>query len=67
LFSKGNVILTDSEFEIIAVLERQIWKERTVKPGEKYIFPGFVFMEDYDPTNPESVEKYNGGSQKVES
>lgn len=35
--------------------------------GEKYIFPGFVFMDDYNPADPASVEKYNGGAAKVES
>ncbi|MDP3734451.1 MAG: NFACT family protein [Nanoarchaeota archaeon] len=39
LFSKGNIILTDKDYMIITVLDRQIWKDRTVKPGEKYLFP----------------------------
>ncbi len=39
LFSKGNVVLTDASYQIIGVLERQIWKDRVVKPGEKYLFP----------------------------
>lgn len=39
LFSKGNVVLTDKEYQIIGVLEEQIWKDRAVKPKEKYIFP----------------------------
>ena len=39
LFSKGNVILTDEMSTIITSLERQIWKDRVVKPGEKYVFP----------------------------
>src|SRR3989344_663006 len=39
LFSKGNVILTDKNYQIIGVLEEQIWKDRAVKPKEKYIFP----------------------------
>jgi predicted ribosome quality control (RQC) complex YloA/Tae2 family protein len=39
LFSKGNIVLLDAEGKIISVLERQKWKDRTVKPGEKYIFP----------------------------
>jgi len=39
LYSKGNVVLTDSDYNIIGVLERQIWKDRTVKAKEKYIFP----------------------------
>ncbi len=39
LFSKGNIVLVDDKGEIITVLERQIWKDRMVKPGEKYLFP----------------------------
>ena len=39
LFSKGNLILTDEHKTIITALERQIWKDRVIKPGEKYIFP----------------------------
>ncbi len=38
-FSKGNIILTDHANVIIACLERQAWKDRTIKPGEKYLFP----------------------------
>ena len=33
-----------------------------IKNGDKYIFPGFVFQEDYEPDNPESRKKYNAGS-----
>ena len=39
LFSKGNLIFTDENYKIIGVLERQIWKDRVVKPHELYIFP----------------------------
>ncbi len=39
LFSKGNIILTDENLIIIGVLEKQEWKDRSVKPGEKYLFP----------------------------
>src|SRR3989344_2846110 len=39
LFSKGNIILTDAKKVIITALENQEWKDRTVKPKEKYIFP----------------------------
>ncbi|MBS3123848.1 NFACT family protein [Candidatus Woesearchaeota archaeon] len=38
-FSKGNIILTDENFKIIGVQERQIWKDRVVKPEEVYVFP----------------------------
>ncbi len=39
LFSKGNIILTDAKNVIITALENQEWKDRTVKPKEKYVFP----------------------------
>ena len=39
LFSKGNIILTDEQFQIIGVLEQQSWKDRTVKVRERYQFP----------------------------
>ncbi|MDP3698301.1 MAG: NFACT family protein [Nanoarchaeota archaeon] len=39
LFSKGNIVLTDKNNVIIAALENQEWKDRTVKPKEKYVFP----------------------------
>lgn len=39
LFSKGNLILTDDKHNIVAVLERQTWKERVIKPKERYLFP----------------------------
>lgn len=39
MFSKGNVVLTDENYQIIGVLEKQAWKDRTVKVKEKYVFP----------------------------
>ena len=39
LFSKGNIILTDAKNTIITALENQEWKDRTIKPKEKYVFP----------------------------
>jgi len=36
-----------------------------MKSGNKYMFPGFIFKEGYDPSDPESVEKFNGGSKVV--
>lgn len=39
LFSKGNIVLTDGEYNILGVLEQQQWKDRTVKPGLAYVFP----------------------------
>jgi predicted ribosome quality control (RQC) complex YloA/Tae2 family protein len=39
LFSKGNIILTDKNYLIIATLEWHKWKDRTIKPKEIYQFP----------------------------
>jgi len=39
LFSKGNFILTDSNYKIINVANVQKWKARTVKKGEIYQYP----------------------------
>jgi predicted ribosome quality control (RQC) complex YloA/Tae2 family protein len=39
LFSKGNVVLCDSEKNIMSVWSNQTWKERTVKAKEKYHLP----------------------------
>jgi hypothetical protein len=36
-----------------------------MKTGDKYMFPGFIFKDGYDPSDPESVEKFNGGSKVV--
>ncbi|MFH1275479.1 MAG: NFACT family protein [Candidatus Woesearchaeota archaeon] len=38
-FSKGNIVFTDENMVIIGTLHRQIWKDRLIKPGEKYSFP----------------------------
>ncbi|HLD00610.1 MAG TPA: NFACT family protein [Candidatus Nanoarchaeia archaeon] len=38
-YSKGNLILTDNNLEIIATLNRQIWKDRVIKANEKYELP----------------------------
>ena len=39
LFSRGNLVLTDTNYKIIAALEQKKWKDRNVKVKEKYIFP----------------------------
>lgn len=39
LFSIGNIILTDKEQVIITALESREWKDRTIKPREKYVLP----------------------------
>ncbi len=39
LFSKGNVILIDKDGKIVALLERQEWKHRTLEKGKIYVYP----------------------------
>lgn len=39
LFSKGNIIFTNGEYDILGVLEQQEWKDRSVRVGKKYLFP----------------------------
>jgi hypothetical protein len=34
----------------------------TMLSGDKYMFPGFVFIDDFDPNDQEAKEKYNAGS-----
>lgn len=34
----------------------------TMKSGDKYMFPGFIFVDDFDPNDQASKEKYNAGS-----
>jgi predicted ribosome quality control (RQC) complex YloA/Tae2 family protein len=39
LFSKGNIILLNSDKNIIAATENQIWKDRQIKPKLQYDYP----------------------------
>lgn len=39
LFSKGNIVFCDNNKKIIALVEKQKWKDRNVDVGEKYIYP----------------------------
>jgi len=39
LFSKGNLVLCDSEMKIVQPLRVEFWKGRQVKPRVKYKFP----------------------------
>ncbi|MDD5111597.1 MAG: NFACT family protein [Candidatus Altiarchaeota archaeon] len=39
LFSRGNAVLCDSDMRIVAVRERQEWKDRMVLPGSMYAYP----------------------------
>ncbi|MBI2668928.1 NFACT family protein [Candidatus Woesearchaeota archaeon] len=42
LFSKGNIILADEQWTILGALQEQVWKDRSVKIKEKYVFPKSV-------------------------
>ncbi|MBC7128520.1 MAG: NFACT family protein [Thermoplasmatales archaeon] len=35
----GNILLLDEEWKIILPITHQKWRDRILKPGEKYIFP----------------------------
>lgn len=39
LFRNGNIVLTDPEYKIWSMLERQEWKDRAIKMRETYKFP----------------------------
>ncbi len=38
-FAKGNIIVVNENYDIIAALRQLLLKERYIKAGEKYIFP----------------------------
>jgi predicted ribosome quality control (RQC) complex YloA/Tae2 family protein len=38
-FSNSNIILTDLEFNVITSKQKEEWKDRIIKKGEKYVFP----------------------------
>ncbi|MBW2971931.1 NFACT family protein [Candidatus Woesearchaeota archaeon] len=39
LFSKGNIVLCSEDWKILSALEKQEWKDRSIKPGEQYSYP----------------------------
>ncbi len=39
LFSKGNIILCDKDYNILLALKQQEWKDRTIRPKEIYKYP----------------------------
>jgi len=43
LFGTGNIILCDEKGMIIAATESQEWKDRSIKPKEKYLLPPSEF------------------------
>jgi len=38
-FSNSNIVLTDSEFNIVTSKQKEEWKDRIIKKHEKYVFP----------------------------
>ncbi len=50
LFGEGNLILTDNDLKIISPYKTGNWKDRTIRGGVKYTFPGRVdsLNLDYD-------------------
>lgn len=50
LFGEGNIILTDEELKIISPYKTGNWKDRTIRGGIKYTYPGRVdsLNLDYD-------------------
>ena len=39
LFAKGNVILTDMDYNILSAYRKETWKDRTLRKNEEYKFP----------------------------
>lgn len=39
LISKGNIILVDEENKIMSPLETQVWKDRTIRAKQPYVYP----------------------------
>ncbi len=46
LFRNGNIVLADSDYKIWSMLEKQEWKDRSIKLREKYVFPAKKEMVD---------------------
>ena len=44
-FSKGNIILCDKNRVIIGALMQQIWRDRTIQKGEKYVYPSRIDID----------------------
>lgn len=48
LFSSGNVILCDKDYNIINCLHNQVWRHRVIKPREKYSYPPSTNMMPFN-------------------
>jgi len=62
LFAPGNLILTDPHFQAIACLHQQRFKDRTIKPKAKYIFPPSLI--NWKTLTEQSLQKILKKSQK---
>lgn len=62
LLAPGNLILTDKDYQIIACLHRQEFKDRCLAPKEKYCFPPLVF--NWLAATPPQLQKIIRESQK---
>ncbi len=45
LFSKGNAILCDTSYKIIAPFLKQTWKDRVVQAGAQYVLPPSSYID----------------------
>ncbi len=57
-FSNSNIILTDLEFIVVTSKQKEEWKDRIIKKGEKYNFPNNIdFKEQSEKEIIEIIEK----------
>lgn len=62
LFSHGNVLLLDAEGTILNCYRKEEWKDRKLKPKEKYVFPASTRINPLEATA-EKLETNN--SKKI--
>ena len=46
LFSKGNLVLCDKDYQVLGCLTTQAWKNRAIKVGQPYLFPEQISLPD---------------------
>lgn len=63
LFRNGNMVLTDPDYKIWSMLEKQEWKDRSIKIREKYAFP--AHGDVYDALSDLPAELKESGKQIV--
>ena len=59
-FSHGNFVLTDADFNILFTFRKEVWKDRELKKGGVYKFPGNLSLkmkEDFSPVSKSFFEK----------